>query len=76
VDSATEARIRESFYHHLAQTTVFIIAQRISSVRNANKIIVIDDGHLIGIGTHDSLMATNAVYQEISQSQLEGVLAQ
>ena len=74
VDSATEARIRESFDHHLAQTTVFIIAQRISSVRYADKIVILDDGQVIGVGTHQSLLATNKVYQEINQSQQEGVL--
>jgi ATP-binding cassette subfamily B multidrug efflux pump len=76
VDSATEARIRESFDHHLAQTTIFIIAQRISSVHEADKIIVLDDGKIVGIGTHQSLLADNIVYQEINQSQQEGVLAQ
>lgn len=75
VDMATEAHIRQSFYHNLAQTTVFIIAQRISSVRDADKIIVLDDGKVIGIGTHESLLADNEVYQEINQSQQEGVLA-
>lgn len=74
VDSATEADIRESFDHHLAQTTVFIIAQRISSVSDADKIIVLDEGKVIGIGTHRSLLADNTVYQEINQSQREGVL--
>ena len=76
VDSATEARIRESFYRNLAETTVFIIAQRISSVRDADKIIVLDDGRVVGIGTHEALLAENEVYQEINQSQQEGVLAQ
>lgn len=76
VDSATEARIRESFYRNLAQTTVFIIAQRISSVRDADKIIVLDDGQIVGIGAHETLLAENEVYQEINQSQQEGVLAQ
>jgi ATP-binding cassette subfamily B protein len=76
VDSATEASIRESFDRHLAQTTVFIIAQRISSVREADKIIVLDEGKVIGIGTHRSLLAENAVYREINQSQQEAVLAQ
>jgi ATP-binding cassette, subfamily B, multidrug efflux pump len=81
VDSATEERIREAFYdesatHNLAQTTVFIIAQRISSVRDADKIIVLDDGKVVGIGSHRTLLAENEVYREINQSQLEGALAQ
>ncbi len=76
VDTATEALIRESFDQHLAQTTVFIIAQRICSVRDADKIIVLDDGKVIGVGTHQSLLASNAVYQEINQSQQEGGLAE
>jgi len=76
VDSATEARIRESFYSDLAQTTIFIIAQRISSVRNADKILVLDDGKIVGMGDHATLLQTNEVYQEINQSQGEGVLAQ
>jgi len=76
VDSATEARIRDSFYRNLAQTTIFIIAQRISSVRNADKILVLDDGKIVGMGDHATLLQTNEVYQEINQSQGEGVLAQ
>ncbi len=76
VDTATEARIRESFYHTLAGTTVFIIAQRISSVRDADQILVLDDGRIAGLGTHDELMASNAIYQEINSSQLEGALIQ
>ena len=62
VDMATEAKIREAFYHSLAGTTVFIIAQRISSVREADKIIVLDDGGVSGIGTHDQLLKTNTIY--------------
>jgi ATP-binding cassette subfamily B multidrug efflux pump len=73
VDSATEAKIRESFYQNFASTTVFIIAQRISSVRDADKIIVLDDGKIVGFGTHKELIETNAVYQEINSSQQEGV---
>jgi ATP-binding cassette, subfamily B, multidrug efflux pump len=76
VDSATEARIRESFYQNLAHTTVFIIAQRISSVRDADKILVLDDGKIVGMGTHLELLENNPVYQEINSSQQEGVLAQ
>lgn len=74
VDSATEAKIRQSFYTNLAETTVFIIAQRISSVRDADKIIVLDDGKLVGFGSHKELLKTNTVYQEINASQQEGVL--
>lgn len=75
VDSATEAEIQKSFRDNLKDTTVFIIAQRISSVSNADKILVIDDGHVVGIGTHQQLMESSEVYQEINASQQEGVLA-
>jgi len=73
VDSATEAAIRQSFYDNLKNTTVIIIAQRISSVRYADKIVVLDDDHIVGIGTHEELLANNGVYQEIYYSQQEGV---
>jgi len=73
VDSATEAAIRESFAKNLADTTVIIIAQRISSVQYADEILILDDDHIVGQGTHDELLAGNAVYQEIYQSQQEGV---
>jgi len=72
VDIATEAKIRGSFYHNLADTTVFIIAQRISSVRDADQIIVLDDGQINGVGTHEELLASNLIYQEINASQQEG----
>ena len=73
VDSATEAAIRESFYKNLKDTTVIIIAQRISSVRYADEIIILEDDHIAGRGTHEELLAGNAIYQEIYQSQQEGV---
>ena len=72
VDSATEARIRESFHQNLKYTTVFLIAQRISSVRDADQIIILDDGKVADIGTHDQLMAESKIYQEIYHSQLKG----
>jgi ATP-binding cassette subfamily B multidrug efflux pump len=74
VDTATEAKIRTSFYQALAETTVFIIAQRISSVREADKIIILDDGKVVGIGSHQELSKENRIYQEINASQQEGVL--
>ncbi len=73
VDSATEALIRQSFRENLRNTTVIIIAQRISSVREADQILVLDDGVIAGQGTHDQLMANNEIYQEIYWSQQEGV---
>ncbi len=73
VDSATEAAIRESFHTNLKDTTVIIIAQRISSVQYADEILILDDDHIAGQGTHDQLLANNQIYQEIYQSQQEGV---
>ena len=74
VDSATEAKIRTSFRENLKDTTILIIAQRVSSVQEADKIIVIDDGRIVGIGTHAELLATNPAYQAICASQMEGVV--
>lgn len=76
VDMATEARIREAFYQNLANTTIFIIAQRIGSVQDADKIIVLEDGGISGIGTHSELLKNNEIYREINSSQQEGVLGQ
>ena len=73
VDSATEAAIRESFAKNLKGTTVIIIAQRISSVQYADEILILDDDHIAGRGTHEELLASNPIYQEIYQSQQEGV---
>ena len=73
VDSATEAAIRASFAQNLKDTTVIIIAQRISSVQYADQILILDDDHIAGQGTHAELLASNAIYQEIYQSQQEGV---
>jgi len=71
VDTATERKIREAFSTELAGTTKIIIAQRISSVMEADKIIVLNDGVITGVGTHDQLMADNVEYQEIYNSQME-----
>ena len=72
VDSATEGRIRESFRENLKDTTVIIIAQRISSVQYADKIVVLDDGTVADVGTHDELMKSSKIYKEIYDSQQEG----
>lgn len=69
VDTATEAKIRESFGTALKDTTKIIIAQRIGSVENADKILVLDDGRIIGVGSHEELMKDCEAYQEIYYSQ-------
>lgn len=69
VDTATEAQIRNSFRNELAGSTKIIIAQRISSVKDADMIIVMNEGKITGIGTHDELMQSNEAYQEIYYSQ-------
>lgn len=69
VDTATEARIRSSFSTHLKGTTTFIITQRLSSIKSADRIVLLDDGAIIGSGSHDELLKTNPVYQEIYHSQ-------
>lgn len=71
VDTATEARIRQAFAGELRDSTKIIIAQRISSVREADKIVVLDDGRITGIGTHEELLAGNQEYQEIYYSQMD-----
>ncbi len=71
VDTATEAQIRESLRSDLPSCTKIIIAQRISSVRDADKIIVINDGQITGIGTHDELLQSNREYGEIYYSQID-----
>ncbi len=72
VDTATDRKIKQGLRVTKANTTKLIIAQRISSVQDADKIIVIDNGKINGIGTHDELMATNTIYQEVYQSQVKG----
>ena len=69
----SERRIRAAFDATLSGTTKFIIAQRISSVQYADEVLILDDGRIAGRGTHEQLLAGNAIYQEIYQSQQEGV---
>ena len=73
VDTATEANIRNALAKKLPEVTKIIIAQRISSVRHADQIIIMDGGRINAIGTHNSLLNTNKIYQEIYESQKEGV---
>lgn len=72
VDTATEARIRTMLQEKLPRMTKIIIAQRISSVRHADMIVVLDDGRIKGCGTHEELLESNRIYQEIYESQKEG----
>ena len=73
VDTATDAKIRKAFKEDLKNTTKIIIAQRINSVSDADKIIVMDDGRISAIGTHDELMNTSEIYKDVYNSQQEGV---
>ena len=70
-DTATEAKIRECFQTALEETTKIIIAQRISSVEEADQILVLDEGKIIGMGSHKELLASCVAYQEIYYSQRE-----
>ena len=72
VDTATDAKIRKAFREEIPGTTKNIIAQRISSVQDADRILVLDNGQINGLGTHAELLATNAIYQEVYNSQTQG----
>ena len=72
VDTATDARIRKAFREVIPGTTKLIIAQRISSVQDADRILVLDDGVVNGFGTHEELLASNLIYQEIYETQTQG----
>ena len=71
VDTATERRIREAFEGELKDTTKIIIAQRITSVMEADKILVLDEGEIVGQGSHEELLQTCEAYQEIYYSQMD-----
>ena len=73
VDTATDARIRAALKTALPDATKLIIAQRITSVMDADRIIVLDDGHVVGLGTHEQLMKNCDIYREVYESQQEGV---
>ena len=72
VDTATDSRIRAAFAREIPGTTKIIIAQRISSVQEADRILVLDDGHINGFDTHENLLKSNAIYREIYESQMQG----
>ena len=73
VDTATDSKIREAFNSELKDTTTIIIAQRISSVCDADKIIVLENGRVNAVGTHDELLENNEIYKEVYESQQKGV---
>lgn len=72
VDTKTDAVIRKAFKDEIPDTTKIIIAQRITSVQDADKIIVLDDGKIVGMGNHDELIKSNDIYKEVYQSQMKG----
>ena len=72
VDTATDAKIRAALAQYLPGTTKLIIAQRISSVESADRILVLDNGRVDGFDTHENLLKTNAIYREIYDSQVKG----
>ena len=72
VDTKTDALIRKAFREEIPDTTKLIIAQRISSVQNADRIIVLDNGAVNGFGTHEELLATNDIYRDVYESQTQG----
>ena len=72
VDTATDAKIRKAFREEIPNTTKFIIAQRISSVMDADRILVLENGHLNGFDTHENLLKNNTIYREVYEGQTQG----
>ena len=72
VDTATDAKIRKAFRDEIPGTTKLIIAQRISSVQDADRIVVMDNGKINGVGTHEELLKTNEIYKDVFESQTSG----
>jgi ATP-binding cassette subfamily B protein len=72
VDTATDAKIRQAFREYLPETTKLIIAQRIASVQDADRILMLENGEILAFGTHEELLATSPVYQEIYENQTRG----
>ena len=71
----TDAMIRKAFAEEIPDTTKIIIAQRVASVQEADKIIVLDDGKIVAVGNHEELLATNDIYQEVYYSQNKNAIA-
>ena len=72
VDTATDAKIREAFAKEIPDTTKLIIAQRVSSIQSADRIIVMDNGEISGFDTHENLMKSNEIYRDVYESQTKG----
>lgn len=75
VDTKTDALLRKAFREEIPETTKFIIAQRVSSIQDSDKIIVLDDGNIVAVGTHDELLKSNDIYKEVYYSQQKPVVA-
>ena len=76
MDTHTDACIRQALRDEIPDTTKFIIAQRVTSLMDADQIIVLDDGRIDGIGTHEELLKNNAIYREVYESQQKGSVPQ